>query len=111
MSSESEHFESAVLQKVFLQMLAGLFQDPVNVATVVPGAQMFPQVFPGAHFFLDAQMFPQIFPGAQMVPRIFPGAQMVPRIFPGAQMVPRIFPGAQIFPQIFSRQAELSDGV
>jgi len=35
MSSESEHFESAVLQKVFLQMLAGLFQDPVNVATMV----------------------------------------------------------------------------
>ena len=35
MSSESEHFESAVLQTVFLQMLAGLFQDPVNVATMV----------------------------------------------------------------------------
>jgi len=35
MSSESEKFESAVLQKFFLQTLAGLFQDPVNVATMI----------------------------------------------------------------------------
>jgi len=42
MSSESEKFESAVLQKVFLQTLAGLFQDPVDVATMVP---LFPIFF------------------------------------------------------------------